>query len=173
MRRRSVVLTCALVGALGSVAAATGAGLRGRSARQSAQQRREVELNQWLRQTKEANTGRRAVAARRRRGRPGPPGLTGPQGPPGGFTTANITTVNGATVTLCPYGSGSCDIGSSVARCPEGKKAIGGGWDGENAPPLDAGVAYNRPVEDVSWGVSMINNSGITATFHAVAVCAG
>jgi hypothetical protein len=109
------------------------------------------------------------------RGPRGFPGPAGPAGAAGSFTTANLAQVAGGVVHLCPLGGGSCAVGSSTATCPTGKAVLGGGWIGESAdPPVAATVAYNGPTGASSWGVLMVNDtSALTASFHAVAVCAG
>jgi hypothetical protein len=113
------------------------------------------------------------------RGPRGLRGLRGPQGPPGpagGFTTANITYVNGPVTHLCQFGAGNCAVGASVATCPTGKVAIGGGWIGDTPdPPVFATVGADAASSDsTSWGVVMINDTGATtASFHAFAACAG
>jgi uncharacterized protein YneF (UPF0154 family) len=109
----------------------------------------------------------------------GPRGRRGPQGPPGpagGFTTANITYVSGPVTHLCQFGGGDCAVGASVAACPTGKVAIGGGWIGDTPdPPVSATVGADAASSDsTSWSVVMINDtSATTASFHAFAACAG
>jgi hypothetical protein len=110
------------------------------------------------------------------RGLPGPRGKTGPQGnpgPAGGFSVANVTQASGPSALMCVSGGGSCEVGSSVATCPAGSVVLGGGWDGENNPPVVATVGYSKPLGANTWEVIMVNNdSSLSANFHAVATCA-
>jgi hypothetical protein len=112
----------------------------------------------------------------------GPRGLRGPRGPRGfrgangGFTTANVTYVDGPVAHLCQLGAGSCAVGVSVAACPAGKVAIGGGWMGDTPdPPVAATVAANAAANDkTGWGVVMVNDTdALTASYHAFVACAG
>jgi hypothetical protein len=89
------------------------------------------------------------------------------------FSAANVVHVAGPSVTMCASGTVSCAIGVSVATCPAGKVVIGGGWDGEQNPLIDASVGYNEPSGTNQWEVIMANRTVISASFHAVAVCAG
>ena len=93
-----------------------------------------------------------------------------------GFTTANVTYVDGPVAHLCQLGAGSCAVGVSVAACPVGKVAIGGGWMGDSPdPPVAATVAANAAANDkTGWGVVMVNDTdAVTASYHAFAACAG
>jgi hypothetical protein len=110
------------------------------------------------------------------RGFRGPRGPRGPQGPQGGFTTSNITYVSGPVSHLCQLGGGDCAVGASAASCPTGKVAIGGGWIGDTPdPPISATAAADGPMSDgAGWAVILVNDtSSTTASFHAVAACAG
>jgi hypothetical protein len=73
---------------------------------------------------------------------------------------------------MCPTGGGVCVVGSSVATCPAGSVVIGGGWTGESSPSPDATVGYDFPLGNNRWQVVMTNNSMLTSSFHAVAICA-
>ena len=98
------------------------------------------------------------------------------KGANGGFTTANVTYVDGPVAHLCQLGAGSCAVGVSVAACPVGKVAIGGGWTGDSPdPPVAATVAANAAANDkTGWGVVMVNDTdAVTASYHAFAACAG
>jgi hypothetical protein len=61
--------------------------------------------------------------------------------------------------------------------CPAGTVIVGGGWDGETAPPVAATVAFNKPLGSNAWEVILADNSfgnvGFTQTFNAVATCVG
>lgn len=126
-------------------------------------------------QTARKKKKKRRHSASSLRGPTGPQGPQGPQGPPGQQGPAGVahtTVVAGNSITMCPSGDGPCDVGTSVATCPSGTTVVGGGWDGESAPPVDATAGYNEP-QGNGWVVVMANNATITTTFHAVAVCAG
>jgi hypothetical protein len=101
----------------------------------------------------------------------GPAGSTGPPGPPGVFSASNVTQVAGPSATTCPTGGGACSVGSSVATCPTGGVILGGGWDGENEPPVRATTGYDKPIS-ASWEVIMTNTGSVEQKFHAVATCA-
>ena len=119
-------------------------------------------------------TTARTASRRGPRGPRGPQGAVGPQGPAGAFSAANVVQVAGPSVTLCGFNGGTCAVGSSVATCPPGKVVLGGGWDGEANPPLSATVGYNEPTSPQTWEVIMVNDDNTsTASFHAVAICAG
>jgi hypothetical protein len=114
------------------------------------------------------------------KGKQGPAGPAGPAGAAGiagaagaSFTTSDVTVVPGTEQILCASGGGSCDTAVASASCPAGSVAVGGGWDGNTEPPVDASVAYNEPtVGDAGWEVGIVNNGVIGATFTPYAVCA-
>jgi hypothetical protein len=106
----------------------------------------------------------------------GPEGEEGPEGPAGtngvsGYqvvkTSESATVPNGSTVNLYP----------PFARCPEGKKLIGGGTASNGGQLLHSGpyVASDGTVYDI-WesGVLYHNESGgtYTITVTAIAYCA-
>ena len=104
------------------------------------------------------------------KGQRGPRGLQGPAGQSGAL---NTTFVRGETVSMCAD-TGTfqpCQVAASIANCPVGSVALAGGWDGLNAPPLDATVAYNYGAGG-SWGIIMINHLSLPASFQAVTTCA-
>jgi hypothetical protein len=100
-------------------------------------------------------------------GEQGPAGPAGPTGPAGPAGVARVVTVNGPTAYLAPG-----TVGSSLATCPPGSLATGGGWDGESSPPVSATVGFNKLYGSGSWGVIMVNQASISATYHAFVVCA-
>jgi len=109
----------------------------------------------------------------RSQGPAGAAGAPGAAGPAGVFSTANVTQVTGAVASMCTWGSGTCDVGSSVANCPAGSAVLGGGYDGGSDPPIDASVGYDKPIGTSAWEVIMTNDDTYgAATFNAVATCA-
>jgi hypothetical protein len=105
-------------------------------------------------------------------GAPGAQGLQGLQGAAGAagaagvFTASDTTIVDGPTVSsLAAFGQ-SGDSGTSVATCPTGDVAIGGGYAGTGL--LDA--TTSQPTGG-SWFVAATNAFNTTASFFAVAVC--
>jgi hypothetical protein len=107
-------------------------------------------------------------------------GPAGPAGPAGGFTAANIAYSNGPIAHMCAFDGGACAMGESIAQCPPGKVAIGGAWAGDAPdPPVAATVEASYPIFPAGsnfptgWGLKMVNNDTVTASFHVAAVCAG
>jgi len=106
-------------------------------------------------------------AKRALKGRAGTQGAPGVQGPAGGFDPAKVTYVQGPTITIGPD-----DIGSSSATCPDGAKALSGGW-----VVISGGVGEvfgSRSYDSGgSWSVTVYNHSSYTnATIEPFAVCA-
>jgi hypothetical protein len=97
------------------------------------------------------------------RGARGPRGTTGASG---GFSTANVTVVHAALISV--PGSTAAD---SVATCPTGSVVIAGGIDGGTTPAL-AAIGYDEPLGTSSWEVVIGNLDSQTDTFGAVATCA-
>ena len=98
------------------------------------------------------------------RGRQGRGGATGPAGV---FSASDTTIVDGPTVSsLAPFGQPG-DSGTSVAACPTGDVAIGGGYAGTGL--LEA--TTSQPTGG-SWFVAATNAFNTAASFFAVAVCA-
>jgi hypothetical protein len=177
MPRRHAFLVAIVVAFAVAITTATGASLgggAGTSARADrAAQQRELTVSAAHRGSAIA-TASRTTSRRGPRGLRGPQGAVGRQGPPGVFSAANVVQVPGPSVALCMFGAGTCAVGSSIATCPPGKVVIGGGWDGETNPPLSATVGYNEPTSPTTWSVVMVNDDNTTtASFHAVATCAG
>jgi hypothetical protein len=53
-----------------------------------------------------------------------------------------------------------------IGDLPAGSVAIGGGYDGNAQPPVEASVTYNYPIgNDTAWGIGMVNNAAAYATF--------
>lgn len=118
----------------------------------------------------------------RSHGRSGPRGPQGPQGAPGaagaagaagGFSAANVSQVTGPVSDMCPGGDGACEIGSSVATCPAGAVVLAGGFDGDGAPPVDATIAYDKPLGANAWEIIIANDGSVETTFNTVVTCAG
>jgi hypothetical protein len=70
----------------------------------------------------------------------------------------------GASVALSAKGSG----GRSVAQCPSGKFALGGGYNIDG----DSTIQSDQPTSNgTAWTVSALDFSGSTSTITAWAVC--
>lgn len=84
--------------------------------------------------------------------------------------------VYGPAVTMCAITAKvrPCDVQASLAACPPGVFAVGGGWVGiyPHNLPVNATVGWNGPRGREAWLVDMTNNSTSSATFKAVVVCA-
>jgi hypothetical protein len=104
-------------------------------------------------------------------GSPGPKGETGPRGPAGPSGTANAFPWPGPTTTLCSTLDLTCySSGYSVAVCPNGTTATGGGYYIEG----DVTVTRSEPgtVPSHTWVVDAQNNSAFArGTVTATAVC--
>jgi hypothetical protein len=74
---------------------------------------------------------------------------------------------------MCPGGDGACEIGGSVATCPAGAVVHAGGFDGGGAPPVDATIAYDKPLGTNAWEIIMANDGSVETTFNTVVTCAG
>jgi hypothetical protein len=115
------------------------------------------------------------------RGRRGPRGLRGPRGfpgPPGPTGLSHISSTNGPVVHMCAFGGGGCEVAESIALCPTNTVPIGGAWAGDAPDPIvgatvGASFPYPSGSPPTGWGVIMINNAPVTASFHAAAICAG
>ena len=85
-----------------------------------------------------------------------------------------ITQVEGNTVQLCAVNGGppdSCQVGASVALCPDGMVTTGGGWD-SGAGSQDVSVLDNAAGNDsTGWSVLMANNGSTATSFTAFALC--
>lgn len=107
------------------------------------------------------------------RGPQGAPGAAGAAGAAGGFSAANVSQVAGPVSDMCPGGDGTCEVGSSVAACPAGAVALAGGFDGDGAPPVDATIAYDKPLGASAWEIIIANDGAVETTFNTVVTCAG
>ena len=109
-------------------------------------------------------------------GAAGAQGAAGPAGAPGTTSLAastRVTTAFGRTVFLCPADpQGNCDIGISVARCPAGTVATGGGWGIGERGLLDATVGVNTSTADGrGWLVGALNHGATPGDFFSVVHC--
>ena len=91
-----------------------------------------------------------------------------------GAPEIEITQVEGNTVQLCAVNGGppnSCQVGSSVALCPDGMVTTGGGWDTNGGSP-DVSVLNNAAGNDsTGWSVVMANNGATATALTAFALC--
>jgi Collagen triple helix repeat (20 copies) len=102
-------------------------------------------------------------------GSAGPPGPQGPQGPPGspGYVKVSTDSYDVAWGEHLPL----------VASCPPGKKAVGGGWVGNDNVSIDASRPYlvwrNGGLDTVGWMVEGVGGPyfGTFGNFKAIAVC--
>ena len=117
-------------------------------------------------------------------GFPGPQGLPGPAGSPGpagatgiaGLTgSSGSAGVSGYTVVMSPY----TDIppgseGGTLAQCPLGQKALGGGFRFENfIRNTNSPVIASEPdAENTKWVVTIRNMGLNPSTLAAYAICA-
>jgi hypothetical protein len=111
-----------------------------------------------------ARTRRGARGPRGPKGPAGAPGVPGAPGPRGTFGA--ITAVKGPSTFLCGWESGACSVGASTAQCPAGTTVVSGGYAG-------AGVRafIDSPVPG-GWYVGAANESALSTTFYAIALCA-
>jgi len=84
-----------------------------------------------------------------------------------------VTQVEGNTVQLCPGGPSpdTCNVGASVAKCPDGMVVTGGGWDTTGASE-DVSVMDNAAGNfSTAWSVVMANQASEGTAFTAFALC--
>jgi len=95
------------------------------------------------------------------KGDPGQQGPTGPAGPP-----ADITSVTAGDLSQPVVEPGA--TAHSIARCPDGKRLISGGY--RNEPGI---VVYESAPEDTefSWGIWATNTTKAPLHIEAIAVC--
>jgi len=118
------------------------------------------------------------------KGKQGPRGLQGLAGPAGavgaagaagaagvGFTTSDVTVVDGPAVTLNTAPNANATNGSS-AQCPTGDVVLGGGFAWAGTPATDAQIQYSEPVSGTSWD-AVAQNSSTTQmpAIFALAIC--
>jgi hypothetical protein len=167
--RRTIGTVAALAVALlavggGAATAAklvTGAGIKDGS----------ITLKDLSKGTKTALKG--AQGARGATGPQGPAGPAGAAGVPGVSGSTKVTQAFGQTLFLCPADpQANCDIGISVARCPAGTVATGGGWGIGERGLLDATVGINSStVDGRGWIVGALNHGATPADFFTVVHC--
>ncbi len=107
-------------------------------------------------------------------GAAGPAGAAGARGPqgPAGPSSLRISFALGDTQILCAAGGGECEAAQSVAQCPAGMIATGGGYESEEAPPAPNSVLLNSSTFDgTGWVVIMANEGDAEGDFFAVAHC--
>ena len=98
-------------------------------------------------------------------------GQRGPQGP-AGPSSLQITFALGETQILCATGGGECESAQSIAQCPDGMIATGGGSESEEAAPAPNSVLLNSSTSDgTGWVVIMLNEGDAEGDFFAVAHC--
>jgi hypothetical protein len=101
-------------------------------------------------------------------GEPGPPGEPGLPGPPG---LSNYLRVEGD-----PSAQGQALSKEVNATCPNGTKALGGGYDIPFVSPsgslAEINVYMNQPTSDTVWTVGAADNSGSSWSIQAFVICA-
>jgi|tagenome__1003787_1003787.scaffolds.fasta_scaffold20282658_2 hypothetical protein len=111
------------------------------------------------------------------RGRRGPRGPRGFPGPPGARGLTILTSRNGPIVHMCAFGGGGCEVAESIALCPTGTVPVGGAWSGDAPDALvsaTVGASFPYPSNSppTGWGLIVINNAPVTASFHTAVMCA-
>ena len=99
----------------------------------------------------------------------GPQGPVGPAGPPGPQGPAGISGYQVVTATLNIPPS---TTGYGFAQCPNGKRAIGGGFTQNTAPGVSVQASYPDPNEPVFWMVGASNPNANARTVTIYAICA-
>ena len=120
-----------------------------------------------------ASTVRSLKGQRGQRGATGPRGAVGPQGAQGPAGPVNIgatTAVQGPSVPICSFGSGSCAVATSTAVCPAGMKVVTGASDVFTGGI--AGIANQASNDRSAWFVVAANSSSYAGGHvQAVAYC--
>lgn len=98
------------------------------------------------------------------RGHAGPRGARGPTGT---FTANELHIVDGAHLTLDPFGNAG-DNGTAYATCPAKTTIISGG-DSTNL--VDGNITISQPYGN-GWAITAINDAPGSAYIQAIAVCA-
>jgi len=111
------------------------------------------------------------------RGRRGPRGPRGFPGPPGARGLTTLTSRNGPVVHMCAFGGGGCEVAESIALCPAGTVPVGGAWAGDAPDPIaiaTVGASFPYPSNSTptGWGLIVINDAPVTASFHTAVMCA-
>lgn len=96
-------------------------------------------------------------------GSPGPPGVQGPKGEAGPGNLSALTTVRALDLKVSPGKEAS-----SVATCPAGMHAVGGGEYSGFAIRNGAELSEDHQ----SWIVLVTNLSGVETNLEAIAYCA-
>ena len=96
-------------------------------------------------------------------GSPGPPGVQGSRGEPGPSNLSTLTTVRALDLKVSPGKEAS-----SVATCPSGMHAVGGGEYSGFAIRNGAELSEDHQ----SWIVLVTNLSGVETNLEAIAYCA-
>ncbi len=134
-----------------------------------------------LANTTDANNARKkgveAAGERKKSGKKGPPGppgsqgLPGEPGAPGAPGLSNYLRVEGD-----PSGEGSALSREVSATCPNGSKALGGGY---SLPFVSGGggvaainIYKNQPTSDTVWTVAGADSSGSSWSIQAYVICA-
>jgi hypothetical protein len=92
----------------------------------------------------------------------GPPGPAGPPGADGSSGLSGYEIVRQSEV-LSPSAGHRCEV-----RCPEGKRAVGGGWRGASDT---INVFSSTPHRTDAWQVWLGNSFGMVQQAEAFAVC--
>lgn len=103
-------------------------------------------------------------------GAQGPQGVQGPAGTPGG--------VSGRVVVTAEASIGAGQPGFALAKCPTGKKLVGGGGFADtgtqfywNGPDGTGGATYTP--SDTDWKVGIVNPfAALARSVTAIAICA-
>jgi hypothetical protein len=91
--------------------------------------------------------------------------LRGQQGPPG---IESVVLVDGPVIQQCADGGGSCQLGSSIATCPAGYRATGGGFEAGQVGDV---ILYSKAGAN-TFGVIADNKLAGPNSIKAQAVCA-
>ena len=106
-------------------------------------------------------------------GATGPAGPVGPQGLPGatgpaGPQTIRLTQVLGPQEAQCASGGGGCQVATSIATCPSGTVAIGGGY---TMGTPDNGAVLTQVSGTNGYRVDAVNFWATASWVQARAVC--